>query len=184
MRKKIIALAFACASLSSAPPARAASPAKGAEYNAVVKLVESHYRVKHIGVPLLADLSMKTAKLVSSRVRRAMRYGSFKLAIFEDQDFSAGRDDNGAEFHALLRRTLEPDWTRLLAVRGEDAGRVYTYVKPDGDKFKVLIVVLEQRDGVVLQLNLDVEEFAKLIRSPEEESRGLATEATSEANNQ
>ena len=184
MRKKIIALALACASLPLTPPARAAAPAKGAEYNAVVKLVESHYRVKHIGVPLLADLGMKTAKVVSSRVRRAMRYGSFKLAIFEDQDFSAGREDNGAEFHALLRRTLEPDWTRLLAARGEDAGPVYTYVKAAGSKFKVLIVVVAQRDGVMLQLKLDVEESGKVIRSHEEESRGLATEAASEANNQ
>lgn len=164
------------ASAFVAAPATAAAT-KGAEYSAVVKLIESHYRVKHRGIPFVANLGVKTAKVVSKDARRVLRFGDFKLAIFEDQDFS-GRDARG-DIRASLRRTLEPEWHSLIAVRLEEEGQTYTYTKPDGDKFKVLIVVIGQRDATVLQVNLNPEDFAKLLLNPEQESRELLNEASS-----
>lgn len=152
---------------------------KEAEYNAVVRLVESYYHVKHRGIPVLANLGMKAAKVVSSDVRHAMRFGSFKLAIFEDQDFTTR--DGFIEFHQQLRQTLEPDWTALLAVRERDEGQTYTYVKDDGGKYKVLIVVIGSHEGTVLQVDLDKEELAKLLQDPERETRNITAEATSAA---
>lgn len=156
----------------------AAATKKDAEYSAVVKLIESHYRVKHRGIPFVANLGVKTAKVVSKGARRVLRFGEFKLAIFEDQDFS-GRDAGTADIRTALRRTLEPEWHRLVAVQLEEEGRTYTYTKADGDKFKVLVVVIGQRDATVLQVNLNSEEFAKLLLNPEHESRELTNEATS-----
>jgi len=155
----------------------AAATAKGAEYGAVVKLIESHYRVKHRGIPFVANLGVKTAKVVSKDARRVLRFGDFKLAIFEDQDFS-GRDASG-DIRARLGRTLEPEWHPLVAARLEEEGQTYTYTKSDGDKFKVLIVVIGQRDATVLQVDLKPEEFTKLLLNPEQESRELTNEATS-----
>ena len=120
---------------------------------------------------------MKTAKVVSKSARRVLRFGDFKLAIFEDQDFS-GRDA-GTDIRTRLRQTLEPNWHPLIAVRVEDEGQTFTYTKADGDKFKVLIVVIGQRDATVLQVNLNPEDFAKLLLNPEQESRELTNEATS-----
>ncbi|HZG54623.1 MAG TPA: hypothetical protein VEZ40_21150 [Pyrinomonadaceae bacterium] len=154
-----------------------AAAAKEAEYSAVVKLIESHYRVKHRGIPFVANLGVKTAKTVSKGARRVLRFGAFKLAIFEDQDFS-GRDAGG-DIRTRLRRTLEPEWHPLVAARLEEEGQTYTYTKSDGDKFKVLIVVIGQRDATVLQVNLNAEEFAKLLLNPERESRELTNEASS-----
>jgi hypothetical protein len=153
-----------------------------AEYHSVVKLVESYYHVKHKGVPMLANLGMKAAKVVSSDVRRALRFGDFKLAYFEDQDFTTR--DGFSEFHRLLREILIPGWDSLLAVRQRDEGLTYTFVKPDGDKYKVLIVVLAQREGTVLQVNLDRDEFAKLLQDPEQETRSITDEAAKTANDQ
>lgn len=178
MRQTFISLLLLITSASLASPAAAASTAtKEAEYHAVVKLIESHYRVKHRGIPFIANLGVKTAKIVSKDARRVLRFGSFKLALFEDQDFS-GREAGG-DFRARMRQTLEPDWHPLVGARIEDEGQTYTFTKADGDKFKVLIVVIGQRDATVLQVNLNLEEFAKLLLNPERESRELTNEATS-----
>jgi hypothetical protein len=181
MRRSLIPLLLLFVVASVAPFAAAATPAtataKGAEYSAVVKLIESHYRVKHRGVPFVVDLGVATAKVVSKSARRL---GSFKLAIFEDQDFT-GRDAApaaaGGDIRARLRRTLEPAWHPLVAARLEDEAQTYTYTKSDGDKFKVLIVVIAQRDASVLQVSLNPEDFAKLLLNPERESRELTNEA-------
>jgi hypothetical protein len=147
------------------------------EYHAVVKLIEAHYGVKHRGIPFVADLGVKTAKVVSKSARRALRFGSFKLAIFEDQDFS-GRDTTG-DIRTALRQKLEPHWHPLVAARLQEEGQTFTYTKSDGDKFKVLIVVIGQRDATVLQVNLHPEEFAKLLLNPEQQSREITNDATS-----
>jgi hypothetical protein len=166
---------------SLASPAGAIAATKETpEYHAVVKLIEAHYRVKHRGIPFVANLGVKTAKVVSKDARRVLRFGDFKLALFEDQDFS-GRDaaQAGGDIRARMRQMLEPGWHPLVGVRVEDEGQTYTFTKADGDKFKVLIVVIGQRDATVLQINLNTEEFAKLLMNPERESRELTNEATS-----
>ena len=176
IRRNLLPLALvliACAP----PPTGAAGATKEAEYHAVVKLIESYYRVKHRGVPFVANMGMKAAKVISSDVRRAMRFGDFKLAIFEDQDFNAR--DGFTEFHRQLRQTLQPGWDALVAVRARDEGLTYTFTKPAGDRYKVLIVVIGQRDGTVLQVDLNMEEFVKLLQDPERESRNITDEVTS-----
>ncbi|MGI9107900.1 MAG: hypothetical protein ACR2G4_16820 [Pyrinomonadaceae bacterium] len=174
---RILLLSLLVVAGSLAPPVVGATTKETPEYHAVVKLIESHYRVKHRGIPFVANLGVKTAKIVSKDARRVLRFGSFKLALFEDQDFS-GREAGG-DFRARMRQTLEPDWHPLIFVRLEDEAQTYTYTKPDGDKFKVLVVVVGQRDATVLQVNLNREEFAKLLLNPEQESKSLADEATS-----
>ncbi|HYG08355.1 MAG TPA: hypothetical protein VD835_00140 [Pyrinomonadaceae bacterium] len=178
MRRTFIPLLLLLLLVASAASAFATATMKGAEYSAVVKLIESHYGVKHRGIPFVANLGVKTAKVVSKDARRVLRFGDFKLAIFEDQDFS-GRDTAGADIRARLGQTLQPEWHPLVSVRLEEEGQTYTYTKADGDKFKVLIVTIGQRDATVLQVNLNAEEFAKLLLNPERESRELTNEAAS-----
>ena len=150
---------------------------KEAEFGAVVKLVEAHYRVKRVGISTLARVGIATAKttakIISPTARKYLRLGDFKLAIFEDQDFSAAAN----EFHRRMRETLEPDWLPLISVRTRDEAQTFTYLKEDGDKCKVLIVVIEGRDGVVVQVDLKPQELFKLLRDPEDESRAIADEA-------
>src|SRR5918998_6509919 len=119
MRRTHITLLLLSASL--APVAATTAATKEAEYHAVVKLIESHYGVKHRGIPFVANLGVKTAKVVSKSARRVLRFGSFKLAIFEDQDFS-GRETS-TDIRTRLRQTLEPDWHPLVAVRLEEEGQ-------------------------------------------------------------
>ena len=182
MRQTYISLLllFIISALLASPVGAVASttaPKETPEYHAVVKLIESHYRVKHRGIPFVANLGVKTAKVFSKDARRVLRFGDFKLAIFEDQDFS-GREAS-VDIRTRMRQTLEPGWHPLVGVRLEDEAQTYTFTKADGDKFKVLIIVIGQRDATVLQVNLNTEEFAKLLMNPERESRELTNEATS-----
>ncbi|HEX8457601.1 MAG TPA: hypothetical protein VF656_09905 [Pyrinomonadaceae bacterium] len=182
MRRTFIPfLLLLCCATCAAPFAFAANTTatKGAEYGAVVKLIESHYRVKHRGIPFVANLGAQTAKVVSKNARRVLRFGEFKLALFEDQDFSGREATAAGDIRTRLEQTLAPEWHPLLAVRLEEEGQTYTYTKPDGDKFKVLIVFIGQRDASVLQVDLNPEEFAKLLINPEQQSRELTNEATS-----
>ena len=167
-------IAFAVA---LAPFVGAAAAKKEPEFGAVVKLLETHYGVKHRGIPTLARMGIATAKttakIISPTARRYLRLGDFKLAIFEDEDFSAG----AVALHRRLRETLAPDWQPLVVVLTQDEAQTFTFTKADGDKFKVLVVFIEQRDAVVVQVDLKPQEFFKLLRDPENESRAIADEA-------
>ena len=180
MRSNTVApkLLLLAALLVAAPAPQLAARAGEPEYDAAVKLVETYYKAKHRGVPFIARAGVAVAKVISSDVRRVARYANARVAVFDDQDFTArGRGDG--EFRSLLRERLRPGrWSNLLSVRGAEEGQVYTFTKTDGDKFKVLIAVIEQRDAVVLQVDLNAEEFAKLIANPEAESRSLTRDAT------
>jgi len=177
--RKMIAGLAASAVLFSAPSPRTADARGVPGYDAAVKLVETYYKTKHRGIPWYARGAVGVAKVVSSDVRRAARYANVKVAVFEDHDFSVS---TSSEFNALLRQRLTPHWSQLLAVRGTEDGQVYTYVRHEkGDKyFKVLTVVIEPRDAVVVQADLNLEEFAKLIANPEDESRSLTRDATTD----
>ena len=180
MRSNTLAPKLLLAALLLALPPAPATRARAAgepEYDAAVKLVETYYKAKYRGIPFIARAGVGAAKVISSDVRRVARYANARVALFDDQDFTAR--GTGGEFHTLLRERLRPGrWSNLLSVRGTEEGQVYTFTKAEGDKFKVLIAVIEPRDAVVLQVDLNAEEFAKLIANPEEESRSLTRDAT------
>ena len=173
--RKVIAGLAASAVLFSALPQRTAHARGVPGYDAAVKLVETYYKTKHRGIPWYARGAVGVAKVVSSDVRRVARYANVRVAVFENQDFASA---DPAQFNSLLRQRLAPHWSRLLAVRGSEEGQVYTFVRQDGKNFKVLTAVIEPRDAVIVEADLNIEEFIKLISNPEEESRQLSREAT------
>lgn len=178
MRFRKLAACLAASVLLASALSRQTTQARGVPgYDDAVKLVETYYKTKHRGIPWYARGAVGVAKVVSSDVRRVARYANVKVAVFEDQEFALS---TAAEFNALLRRRLAPHWSQLLAVRGAEDGQVYTYVRQTEDKkhFKVLTVVIEPRDAVVVEADLNLEEFAKLLSNPEEESRSLSRDAT------
>ncbi|HLL75126.1 MAG TPA: hypothetical protein VK421_07645 [Pyrinomonadaceae bacterium] len=173
--RKMIAGLAASAVLVSALSQHAAEARGVPGYDAAVKLVETYYKAKSRGIPWYARGAVGVAKVVSADARRVARYGNVKIAVFEDQEFTPG---TAAEFGPALRQRLAPHWSRLLAVGGVEDGQVYTFVRRDGELFKVLTVVIEPRDAVVVQADLNLEEFAKLLANPEDESRALTRDAT------
>lgn len=176
--RKMIARLLAVALIASALSQQTAHARRGVPgYDAAVKLVETYYKTKHRGIPWAARAAVGAAKVISGEVRRAARYANVRVAVFENRDFAVG---TAGEFNALLKQRLSPHWSQLLAVRGAEQGQVYTFVRrdEDGKHFKVLTAVIEPRDAVVVEADLNLEEFARLISNPEEESRSLSRDAT------
>lgn len=151
--------------------------AKGVEFSGVVKLIESYYRVKHKGIPTLANLGMKAARTTAAIW--LTEAGKFDLAIFEDQDFSppAGK----GEFRTSIRNALQPEWMPLvLANSGEGSEQTYIYTKEAGEQFKVLVVTIGRRDATVLQVGLKPQALMQLLKDPEGMGKSLTDEATSD----
>jgi len=142
--------------------------AQTGEYNAVVKLVENFYHVKHKGLPLLARAGM--------RIARPDEVKSFKLATFENQDFSsAGQSD----FYAAMKRTLNTQWKPLVQVRSRAEGEQnYVFTREAGEWLSVMVITIERRDATVLQVEIAPQALIKWMQNPEQMSRSLINEAT------
>ncbi len=180
MRKKVtlvglIAGALCLLPVLSSAPCAAAAGNKELDFGGVVKMIEAHYRVKSKGLPWIARMSIKAARPVT----HFAGYGNVKVAIFEDQDFSSPA--GGVDFGFRMRDVLRPTWNPLVEVRSRKSSeQTYVYTREAGERFKVLVVTLGQRDGTAVQVDLSAKKLAELMRDPEQISRKIADDATTE----
>lgn len=173
----LVALALTLPMLLTLPVA-----AGGKEFGDVVKLIESHYRVKHKSIPFAARMGLKATQAVARRVLRYAEYGSVKFAYFEDQDFTAPK--SGLEFHSAMRGAIEPEWEPLVQVRmPKDAEQTYIYTKEAGKFFRVLVVQISRRDATVEQVEVAPAKLLELMRDPDAMGKTLTDEASSDTEN-
>ncbi len=162
--------------------ATTAAGAKGAGFEETVKLIESHYHVKHKGVPLLARAGMKATEILARRFTRYAEYGSVRLASFEDQDFTPPK--GRADFASLLHSALQPEWMPLVRVRlQQDAEQTYIYTKEAGKFFKVLVVTIGQRDATAIEMSVAAQNLLMLMKDPDTMGKTLTDEATDDSDN-
>jgi hypothetical protein len=156
-----------------------AAPAKGDDFNSVVKIIEQFYRVKHVGLPFLAKAGMKVAttaaRIKGGEARRIAEAGSVKLAVFENQEFNG----DVIKFRGSLNEALNVTWMPLVQTLSiTDAEQVYIFLKAAGDKFNVLVVTIDQRDATVVQVTLSPRNLALLLKDPEGTGKAITQEAT------
>ena len=156
-----------------------AVPAKGDDFNSVVKMIEQFYRVKHVGIPFLAKAGMKVgttvARIKGGEARRIAETGSIKLAVFEDQDFNG----DFTKFRASLNEALNATWMPLIqTLSARDEEQVYIFLRDAGDKVNVLVITIEQRDATVVQVTLSPKNLALLLKDPEGTGKSITQEAT------
>lgn len=150
--------------------------AKPAEMNDVVKLIETHYGVKHKGTPLLAKMGMKTGQLVVNHLTRYAEYGSVKFVYFEDQNFTPRA---GTDFATAMRGALRPAWESLVEVRlDRDGEQTYIYTREAGKLFRVIVVTLGSRDATVVQAELAPHKLMLLLKDPDTAGKNLTGEAS------
>ena len=156
-----------------------AAPAKGDDFNSVVKMIEQFYRVKHVGIPFLAKAGMKVgttvARIKGGEARRIAEAGSIKLAVFEDQDFNG----DFAKFRASLNEALNTTWMPLIqTLAPQDEEQVYIFLKDAGEKINVLVITIELRDATVVQVTVSPKNLALLLKDPEGTGKSITQEAT------
>ena len=156
-----------------------ATHAKGDDFNAVVKMIEQFYGVKHEGIPFLARAGMgaarTAARIKGGTARRLAEAGSVKLAVFEDQKF----DGDVIKFRSSLNEALNVTWMPLIqTLSATDQEQVYIFLKDAGDKFNVLVITIDQRDATVVQVTLSPRNLALLLKDPEGTGKAITQEAT------
>jgi hypothetical protein len=154
-------------------------PAKGDDFNSVVKMIEQFYRVKHLGLPFLAKAGMKVAttaaRIKGGEAKRIAEAGSVKLAVFEDQNFNG----DFIKFRNSLNEALNVTWMPLIqTLSATNEEQVYIFLKDAGEKFHVLVITIEQRDATVVQVTLSPRNLALLLKDPEGTGKAITQEAT------
>lgn len=176
---RIKALAGVSATLALTFVFAAAVHAKGDDFKSVVKLIEQFYGVKHQGIPFLAKAGMKVgttaAKIRGGTAKRLAEAGSVKVAFFEDQTF----DGDFMRFRSSLNAALNQTWTPLIqTVSATDEEQVYIFVREADQKYNVLVITIEQREGTVVQVTLSPQNLLLLMKDPEGTGKNITQEAT------
>jgi len=136
--------------------------AKEQGFDAIVKHIESYYRVRRTRIPFMGVAGFAVKFVRPAGVK------DFKLATFDDQDFA--RPINDAEFESALRSALEKGWQPLVRRRSRRDGhgeRLYIYTKQDGKDMQLMTIVIEARQAVVVEAKINQEAMLKFIDKPE-----------------
>lgn len=176
--KRLILIGFMFTAILATAPA---APAKGDSFGEAVKLIERFYQVKHQSIPFLARTGIKTAttvaRLSGGPRRQLAEAGSVKVVYFEDQDFkpTAGY----SSFKAAMNAALADSWSPLIQVASQGTeGQTYIYLRAAGEKFNVLVITMEAREGCVVQVTLSPQSLAKLMKNPDEMGETITVDAT------
>jgi VWFA-related protein len=134
--------------------------AKGKGFKDVVKHIETNYRAKKTRIPMLG-LANFAVKLI-----RPAGVKGFKLAVFEDQDFSAR--PGAAPFDVVMRESYNQDWQPLVRINSKRDGhsRTFIYVKPSGKDVQFALVTMEDREAVVLEVKFNPDAAARFLENP------------------
>ena len=147
----------------------ATAHAKGGDFDAVVRNVKVTCGGKRVRIPFLGLAGFAT-KLV-----RPAGVKSFKLAVFEDQNFAG----DFTKFRTSLNDALNVTWMPLIqTLSAKNEEQVYIFLKSTGEKYDVLVVTIEQRDATVVQVTLSSKNLAILLRDPEGTGKAITEEAT------
>lgn len=184
--KKPIAIALLFLALAWLPPLWSSlsniAQAKGDDFNAAVKVIERFYGVKHKSIPFLARAGIKTATTVARIAggprRQIAEAGSVQVAYFEDQDFNPRA--GFANFKATMNAVLG-SWSPLIQVAsGKEQEQTHVYLREAGEKFNILVVAIDQRDGCVVQITVSPRTLATLLKDPDDMGRAITAEATTD----
>ena len=156
-----------------------ATRAKDDDFNAVVKMIEKFYSVKHVGIPFLAKAGMKVAttaaRIKGGQAKQIAEAGSIKLAVFENQKF----DGDFTKFRTSLNGALNTTWMPLIQTLSATNGeQTYIYLREAGQKFHVMVITIAQRDATVVQATLSPQNLAQLMKDPEGTGKAITEEAT------
>ena len=184
--KKPIAIAFLLFALAGVTPICRSlanmALAKGDDFNTAVKVVERVYGVKHKGIPFLARAGMKTAttvaRIAGGPKAQLAEAGSVQVAYFEDQDFNL--KGSFATFKVTMNAALG-SWSPLVQVgSNKDEEQTYVYLRETGDKFNVLVVTIDRRDGCVVQVTVSPKTLATLLKDPESIGSAITADASTD----
>ena len=151
----LVAIVIAATLLMAAPQAaRADDP----EFDAITRHLKLVYQAKRVSIPFLG-LANFFVKIV-----RPAGVKSFKVAIFENLNFTGGKTDAGLS--SVMRSALSPEWQPLVRVRSRDGEQVYVYGREAGENVKLMVVTIDHSDAVVARVKLSPKRLSEFLNNP------------------
>src|SRR5262245_22634952 len=133
---------------------------KGKGFKDIVNHLETKYRAKKVRIPLLG-LANFAVKIV-----RPAGVKGFKLAVFENQDFTLR--DGDEPFEVVMRTAYDNEWQPLVRVtskRGSQS-RVLIYSRNAGKDVQFALLVLEAREAVVIEVKFNPDAAVRFLENP------------------
>jgi hypothetical protein len=151
----LVALVITTTMLVAAPQtARADDP----EFDAITKHLKLFYNAKRVSIPFLG-LANFFVKIV-----RPAGVKSFKVAIFEDLNFTSGKMDT--ELGAVLRGALSVEWQPLVRIRSRDGEQTFVYAREAGENIKLMVVTIDRSDAVIARVKLSPKRLSEFLSNP------------------
>lgn len=154
---RIVLYSIVVAALLIAPAFNA--QAKGKGFKDLVKHFETTYRARKTRIPLLglANFAVK--------VIRPAGVKSFKLAVFENQDFNPRA---GVEPFEAMRDAYGNDWQPLVQVTSKRGGynHVMIYSRCEGKDVQFALLSLEEHEAVVLEVRFNPDAAVRFLDNP------------------
>src|SRR5499426_4032934 len=147
------------AALMLAPALTTMAKPKG--FKAIVKHIESHYGAKRKRIPFIGVANFAVKFVHPAGVK------GFKVAIFEDQDFSSR--PQATPFASVMREAYTQEWQPLLQTRSLRTGvnqGAYIYAKPAGKDVQFAVTIFEPRRAYVVEAKLNPEAAMKYLGDP------------------
>jgi VWFA-related protein len=134
--------------------------ALGDDFGMIVGNVEKHYKAKKKKIPFLglAGLAVKIVRPAGVK--------SFKLAVFEDQDFAPGQRDQA--FGQAVSKSLNSKWKPMVrSVNRASGARSYVYTHHSGKDMEMLTVTFSSRHAIIAQAKINPDAAARFLEKPE-----------------
>lgn len=128
------------------------------EFDAIAKHLKLRYNAKRVSIPFLG-LANFFVKIV-----RPTGVKSFKVAIFENLEMTAGRAD--MELGLVMRGALSPEWQPLLQIRSRHGEQVYVYTREAGQNLKLMVVTIDRTDAVIARVKLSPKRLSEFLNNP------------------
>jgi VWFA-related protein len=134
--------------------------AKGKGFKDVVKHIETRYGAKKVRIPMLGLANFAV------RLIRPAGVKGFKLAVFEDQNFSAR--PGAASFDEVMREAYDKNWQPMIQIssKRDGASHTFIYVNSSGKDVQFALAVLEDREAVVLEARFNPDAAARFLENP------------------
>jgi hypothetical protein len=154
-RLTLVAFVITATMLSVAPQAVRAGDA---EFDAITNHIKQLFNGKRVSIPFLG-----LAKFFVKIVRPA-GVKSFKVAIFEDLNFTPGNMDS--ELGLVMRNALSAEWQPLVRTRSRDGEQVYVYAREAGENIKLMVVTIDRTDAVVARVKVSPQKLSEFLNNP------------------
>jgi hypothetical protein len=129
-----------------------------AEFDAITNHIKQHFNGKRVSIPFLG-LANFFVKIV-----RPAGVKSFKVAIFENLNFTPGSTD--AELSLVMRNALSVEWQPLVRTRSHDGEQVYVYAREAGENIKLMVVTIDHTDAVVARVKVSPKKLSEFLNNP------------------